>query len=176
MAAALNARDYDCSENTVANLVKAHEILAGTPKRLVRTADSTYELPVAQNALDRDFKPSGPNESRCADIRYLATGEGWLSLAAVEGVVDTGEWASVYNFRVSDWHTYFVGCAEWGFDVWGHNTCGDLYHYVPMFTGSRVPRGDPNILTRFLQIGHIEIHISLIRYLAPFGMAHSPTK
>jgi hypothetical protein len=27
----------------------------------------------------------------------------------------------VYNLRVADWHTYFVGCDEWGFSVWAHN-------------------------------------------------------
>lgn len=34
---------------------------------------------------------------------------------------DTGCWETVYNFRVADWHTYFVGCDEWGFSVWAHN-------------------------------------------------------
>ena len=28
---------------------------------------------------------------------------------------------TVYNFRVANCHTYFVGCAEWGFSVWAHN-------------------------------------------------------
>lgn len=43
------------------------------------------------------------------------------SWAAVAEVFDTGEWAAVYNFRVADWHTYFVGRQEWGFSVWAHN-------------------------------------------------------
>ena len=43
---------------------------------------------------------------------------------AVEGVSETGEWARVYNFRVADHHTYFVGGQEWGCSVWTHNlTC-----------------------------------------------------
>ncbi|MCZ2340833.1 MAG: HINT domain-containing protein, partial [Bacteroidales bacterium] len=29
----------------------------------------------------------------------------------------------VYNLRVADWHTYFVGGEDWGFSVWAHNTC-----------------------------------------------------
>ncbi len=33
---------------------------------------------------------------------------------AISQVEDTGEWATVYNMRVADWHTYFVGAAEWG--------------------------------------------------------------
>jgi predicted RNA binding protein YcfA (HicA-like mRNA interferase family) len=35
---------------------------------------------------------------------------------------EIGEWATVYNMRIDDWHTYFVGCYEWRFDVWAHNT------------------------------------------------------
>jgi len=42
---------------------------------------------------------------------------------------EIGEWATVYNMRIADWHTYFVGCAEWGFDVWAHNTdCASRYN------------------------------------------------
>jgi hypothetical protein len=41
----------------------------------------------------------------------------------VEGVRDTGKWETVYNLRVADYHTYFVGAREWGFSVWAHNAC-----------------------------------------------------
>jgi hypothetical protein len=41
----------------------------------------------------------------------------------VEAVVETGEVITVYNLRVADYHTYFVGCKEWGFSVWAHNAC-----------------------------------------------------
>jgi len=84
MTAELNAREYDCSENTVAKLMKTHEIRAKTPKRFVRTTDSNHKLPVAENILDRNFDPDGPNESWCADITYIPTREGWLYLAVVE--------------------------------------------------------------------------------------------
>jgi hypothetical protein len=40
---------------------------------------------------------------------------------AVEEVYDTGEWETVYNLRVAEHHTYFVGSQEWGFSVWAHN-------------------------------------------------------
>ncbi|MDW8244736.1 MAG: polymorphic toxin-type HINT domain-containing protein [Thermogemmata sp.] len=43
---------------------------------------------------------------------------------AVEEVYDTGEYETVYNCRVADWHTYFVGSEEWGFSVWAHNSYG----------------------------------------------------
>jgi hypothetical protein len=45
------------------------------------------------------------------------------SSVAVDAVVDTGEWLPVFNLRIADHHTYFVGDVGWGFSVWSHNTC-----------------------------------------------------
>jgi hypothetical protein len=45
----------------------------------------------------------------------------------VQQVVQTLVQERVYNLRIADFHTYFVGCDEWGFSVWAHNTC--VYHY-----------------------------------------------
>jgi putative transposase len=84
MAAELKARGYECSENTVAELMRERGIRAKSPRRFVRTTDSSHRLPVAANLLGRDFEPSGPNESWCADITYIPTHEGWLYLAVVE--------------------------------------------------------------------------------------------
>jgi transposase InsO family protein len=84
MAAELNARGHDCSENTVAKLMRSSGIKARMPRRFVRTTDSDHRPPVAPNVLDRDFEPSGPNASWCADITYVPTREGWLYLAVVE--------------------------------------------------------------------------------------------
>ena len=39
----------------------------------------------------------------------------------VDEVYDTGEYEAVYNLRVADFHTYFVGDDGWGFSVWAHN-------------------------------------------------------
>jgi serine protease inhibitor len=51
----------------------------------------------------------------------LATHNGrWLE---VENVVDTGQVETVYNLRVADYHTYFVGSGAWG-GLWVHNTYG----------------------------------------------------
>jgi len=74
---------------------------------------------------------------------FFVKGQGWLPVAGlkvgdelasedgrwltVEGVEDTGRDEAVFNFRVGDFHTYFVGCDEWGFSVWAHNIC--MYHY-----------------------------------------------
>jgi hypothetical protein len=50
----------------------------------------------------------------------LAENGHWLIL---DDLLDTGEYETVYNCRVADHHTYFVGTEEWGFAVWAHNAC-----------------------------------------------------
>ena len=40
----------------------------------------------------------------------------------IESVEKTDEVVQVYNFKVADFHTYFVGSPDWGFDVWVHNS------------------------------------------------------
>ncbi len=47
------------------------------------TTDSRHELPIAPNLLKHDFSAVGLNTVWLADITYLPTREGWLSLAAV---------------------------------------------------------------------------------------------
>ena len=42
-------------------------------------------------------------------------------LVEIESIGSTGEVTKVYNLRVADFHTYFVGGGLWGFDVWVHN-------------------------------------------------------
>jgi RHS repeat-associated protein len=41
----------------------------------------------------------------------------------VGDLLETGEYETLYNFRVEDFHTYFVGGRDWGFSVWAHNEC-----------------------------------------------------
>jgi hypothetical protein len=39
----------------------------------------------------------------------------------VRGVSGTSRYEKVYNLRVAEYHTYFVGDADWAFAVWAHN-------------------------------------------------------
>jgi hypothetical protein len=57
------------------------------------------------------------NELQEGDMLSSHDGQ-WV---AVEEVYDTGEYETVYNLRVADFHTYFVGAEDWGFSVWAHN-------------------------------------------------------
>ncbi len=48
---------------------------------------------------------------------------------AVDEVFHTGIEEKVYNITVGEFHTYFVGCDEWGFSVWVHNASVILRRY-----------------------------------------------
>lgn len=82
--AALRAEERGCSRGSVERLMQRHGIraLAGRRFRPCMT-DSRHYLPIAPNLLAQRFIARAPNRIWLADIIYLATGEGWLYLAAV---------------------------------------------------------------------------------------------
>ena len=78
------ARGNRCCVNTVARLMRREGVVAKTRRKFRVTTDSKHGRPVAENVLDRQFRPEAPNQAWTADITYVATCEGWLYLAAVE--------------------------------------------------------------------------------------------
>ncbi len=50
---------------------------------------------VADNFLNQNFNPRGPNEAWASDVTYLKTGEGWMYLAVV---------MELYSRRIVGWH------------------------------------------------------------------------
>ena len=82
--AELVARGNRCCVNTVARLMRREGVVANTRRKFRVTTDSKHGRPVAENVLDRQFRPEAPNQAWTADITYVATCEGWLYLAAVE--------------------------------------------------------------------------------------------
>ena len=92
--AELADRGHDCCLNTVAKLMRGHGIQAKSARKFRCTTDSNHDLPIADNLLDRQFDPTGPNEVWATDITYIPTREGWLYLAAVE---------DLYARRVVGW-------------------------------------------------------------------------
>jgi hypothetical protein len=46
----------------------------------------------------------------------------------VEGVADSGEVTTVYNWRIADYHTYYVSATEEGCSVWAHNAAAKYSH------------------------------------------------
>ena len=84
MHAALRAEGRTASRGRVARLMRRHGIRALAGRRFKPcTTDSRHYLPVAPNLLQQEFVAAAPNRVWLADITYIATGEGWLYLAAV---------------------------------------------------------------------------------------------
>ena len=80
----LQEKGIDCCENTVAKLMKDQGIRSKTSKKFrISTTDSRHPHPIAKNHLAQDFQTTKINEVWLTDITYIATGEGWLYLAAV---------------------------------------------------------------------------------------------
>ena len=81
---ALGNRGVPCSPNTVYADCKRAGIRSVTKKKhRVRTTDSSHDLPVAKNVLNRDFKAKRLNEKWVTDITYVETFEGWLFVVAI---------------------------------------------------------------------------------------------
>ena len=84
MHAALRAEGRTASRGRVERLMRRHGIRALAGRRFKPcTTDSRHYLPVAPNLLRQEFVASAPDRVWLTDITYIATGEGWLYLAAV---------------------------------------------------------------------------------------------
>ncbi len=65
----------------------------------------------------------------------------WIALDALP---DTRRVATVYNVRVAENHTYFVGNPEtWGFSVWAHNAC--FFHGTSAVKAAAILARGPNL-------------------------------
>ena len=64
-------------------MMKEHGIKARGKRKFVVTTDSRYNLPIAENLLQRNFTDSTPNQVWTGDTTYIATDDGWLYLAVV---------------------------------------------------------------------------------------------
>ncbi len=94
----------------------------------------------ARNGLIWELRIGGQTIRSTAEHPFYRDGDGWVALhllrvgdrlkledgswSTIEGVRDTGRYEAVYNFRVREFHTYFVGDeTTWGWAVWAHNMC-----------------------------------------------------
>lgn len=70
----------------IARLRREEGIRCIQKRKFKATTNSNHSLPVADNLLNQEFKPSKPNEVWVSDITYISTGEGWLYLAGIKDV------------------------------------------------------------------------------------------
>jgi putative transposase len=90
----LKAQGVACSENRIARLMRLRGLRAKQSRQFKTTTRRNKAHPVAPNLLKRDFKADRPDQKWLADITYLATGEGWLYLAAI---------LDLYTRRIVGW-------------------------------------------------------------------------
>jgi RHS repeat-associated protein len=83
------------------------------------------------------LRVGGQQIATTAEHPFYVRGKGWTPAGAlqqgdllrshdkqwvaVQGLDEQREVTTVYNLRVAEYHTYFVGSREWQFSVWAHN-------------------------------------------------------
>jgi transposase InsO family protein len=82
--AELRAEGIRVSRKRVARLMREGGLAATIRRRFPRTTNSDHGRPVAPNLLEQKFTAEQPDTVWLADISYIATGEGWLYLAAIK--------------------------------------------------------------------------------------------
>jgi len=68
----------------VERLMREARISGMVRRKRGRTTISVPGVRVADDLVERQFRPAGPNQLWVADVTYLRTWEGWLYLAAVQ--------------------------------------------------------------------------------------------
>jgi putative transposase len=68
----------------VERLMRQARISGLVKRKRGRTTISVPGVRVADDLVEREFRPAGPNQLWVADITYLRTWEGWLYLAAIQ--------------------------------------------------------------------------------------------
>jgi transposase InsO family protein len=123
---ALRQEGTCCSRNQVARLMREHSLHASRCRRFrVRTTDSRHPYPLAQNRLNRQFRPSKLDTVWAADLTYVATDEGWVYLAAV---------MDLCSRRIIGWSTASHLRAELPLSALeqalaARRPCGELMHH-----------------------------------------------
>lgn len=80
---ALRHRQVRVGRKRVERLMRRERISGLVPKRYRRTTIRVPGVRVADDLVERNFIPAGPNRLWVADIKYVRTWQGWLYLAAV---------------------------------------------------------------------------------------------
>jgi putative transposase len=81
--AALVAKGFQVGRKRVVRLMSKLGIGARPKRKFKATTDSEHDSPIAKNVLDRDFTTAEPDRAWVADMTYIWTTEGWLSLAVI---------------------------------------------------------------------------------------------
>src|SRR4029453_8805079 len=94
----------------VARLMREGGLAATIRRRFPRTTNSDHGRPVAPNLLEQKFTAEQPDTVWLPDISYIATGEGWLYLAAIKDMATR----EIVGWSMSDSLEAGPACAAGG--------------------------------------------------------------
>ncbi len=80
--------------NRVARIMRENDIVGKPEPKWTVTTDSSHDLPIAPNLLEREFDVDAPDKVWVGDISYVWTYRGWTYLATV---------LDLYGRRVVGW-------------------------------------------------------------------------
>lgn len=80
----LKKKGIRASNNRIRRIMRENGLISALKTKFKATTNSNHNYPVAPNLLNKDFTAQAKNEKWVGDITYVATGEGWLYLAAIE--------------------------------------------------------------------------------------------
>ena len=86
---------FQMGRHKVRRLMRQAALKPVWKRKFVHTTDSKHGLPVAANALNRQFNPAGLNLAYVSDITYIRTGAGLLC-----------RWTPLEDFPSYSWAVY----------------------------------------------------------------------
>ena len=124
--ASLRAEGKRVGCNRVARLMRAYGIQAHRRRPFRKTTDSNHAFPPAPNLLDRQFASAvAPNQVWLADLTYIATGEGWLYLAAIMDLFSR----KVVGWAMSETMPQELTLAALNMAITNRKPCPGLLHH-----------------------------------------------
>lgn len=95
LAKALRKEGFEITRYRVIKLMEQLKLVVTQRIAYKITTKRKHSDAVADNLLNMNFNPVGPNQVWAGDVSYLKTGEGWLYLAIV---------MDLYSRRIVGWH------------------------------------------------------------------------
>jgi putative transposase len=90
----LRREGWKCNKKLVERLMREHQISPKPKRKYTVTTDSSHDLPIAPNLLERNFEMQEADEAWVSDITYIPTTQGWLFLCV---------WIDLYTRAVVGW-------------------------------------------------------------------------
>jgi transposase InsO family protein len=83
MTSELHRRGHRVNHKRIERLMRAHDVVAISERRRVRTTIPAENAPPLPDLVERRFAPGAPDVAWAGDITYIPTDEGWLYLSSV---------------------------------------------------------------------------------------------